>query len=795
MSVALPASWWDRWGLLCAGVFALSLFWDIATANQALAGLWLWLLPQLHRYWPRLRRSFLFWWGVAFCVYLGGQALRSELYLPHTAPYLFSELEKFAKYGFPAALPLALLLGKYRQWRVRLPVMLLVGFVANAWGHSWHQASLPWWQRLWQDPFTRLSWDYTAPNAGLWLLLLAIGLGCWWGLELSSQGQRRHGKWALPLLGLLLTALLLTKSRSAWLLALALLPVVGMYISFTKLRLRWSWGGLVLVLALVLLVAHTPVVQKRWAQESQAVKQLLTGQWRAVDSLSIGSRLHMWRTGGKLLQQRPLWGWGLGSSETMLARTGIKAAYPQVHLPHFHNSFIEIGVQLGGVGLLFILGYGVYLLRALYRNSWAGTLPSWLGYSLGLGLLSMALHALANDPLGSQYGPLLLCFAGGLAASHVGAQDAFALPKGQQLALFTSFSGAGGVERMLVNLAQGLVAQGYSVDIVAVKAKSPALAELPEQVRLLPLGRGHYLTSIVPLARYLRRNQPQALLAAKERAGRAALLARWLATWRGRLVLRIGTTPAAALQQAPCWRRWAWQWPMRLSYPYYHAIVAVSGGVADNLAAWSGLPRQRIEVLPNPVVTPRIYAQARQPAPHAWLEDKTVPVIMGSGRLTRQKGFDVLLAAWAKLPQPRPRLIILGEGQKRQALAQQARQAGMADQLLLPGYVNNPYAWLARADLFVLASRWEGSPNVLTEALALGVPVVATDCPSGPREILEGGRVAPLVPVDDIPGLATAISRVLHQLPAADVLQQAACAYTQENSARAYARVLAGSEG
>ena len=134
--------------------------------------------------------------------------------------------------------------------------------------------------------------------------------------------------------------------------------------------------------------------------------------------------------------------------------------------------------------------------------------------------------------------------------------------------------------------------------------------------------------------------------------------------------------------------------------------------------------------------------------------------------------------------------MVLGEGADRPALEALAGELGIGERLDLVGHQANPYAWLARASLFVLSSAWEGSPNALTEALALGVPAVATDCPSGPREILDGGRVAPLVPVADWEALARAMAATLEAPPPAETLREAVAEYTQEASARAYLRVL-----
>lgn len=367
------------------------------------------------------------------------------------------------------------------------------------------------------------------------------------------------------------------------------------------------------------------------------------------------------------------------------------------------------------------------------------------------------------------------------------AQSQQASPASRRLAVLISFSGEGGVERMILNLLDGLVARGIPVDLLAIRADSAHLEQLPSAVRLLDLGVRHSGLAILPLARYLRRERPAALLAAKDRAIRAAILARRLAGWEGRLIGRLGTNLSAALAGRSAPVRWLRTAPMRRLYPRVDRIIAVSEGVAGDTRRITRLPRSRIVVVRNPVVTPRLTQLASAPCPHRWLEATELPVVLGAGRLTEQKDFATLLRAFARLRAVLPaRLIILGEGRLRGALDVLAAKLGISEDVTLPGFVVNPYAWMSRASLFVLSSAWEGSPNVLTEALALGVPAVSTDCPSGPREILADGRYGALVAVGDAPGLAEAMRATLAApLPAA-TLREAVAAYSVEVATQGY---------
>lgn len=344
---------------------------------------------------------------------------------------------------------------------------------------------------------------------------------------------------------------------------------------------------------------------------------------------------------------------------------------------------------------------------------------------------------------------------------------------------------------MLVNLVRGMVDQGVSVDLVVVRTDSPHLTQLPAEVRLVRLRTTHTLLAAPELARYLRERRPAVLLTAKDRAGRAAVIARMLAGTDTRILMRLGTTLSTAMAERSRVERWVRYAPIRLLYPRIDRIIAVSQGVAEDTARVARMPRSRITVIRNPVITPELHAGAAAACPHPWLAPGAPPVVLAAGRLQRQKDFPTLIRALARVRAVSDcRLIILGEGASRSKLETLISECDLDGVVALPGFQSNPYAFLARADLFVLSSAWEGSPNVLTEAMALGIAVVATDCPSGPAEILDGGRYGPLVPVGDDRALAQAMLAMLAKPTPAPVLRAAVADYTQSRSAKRYLEVL-----
>lgn len=336
------------------------------------------------------------------------------------------------------------------------------------------------------------------------------------------------------------------------------------------------------------------------------------------------------------------------------------------------------------------------------------------------------------------------------------------LPLLPRLALFLPNLAGGGAERVTLNLARGLVELGAEVELVLVNATGELMRDVPAGVKVASLGRERTLTAVPALAAYLRSARPDGLLSAMNHANVAALWSAMLAGYRGRVMV------AEHVQLPPSskglWQR-AFNLAIRLTYPVAHRIIAVSHGVKESLRR-NGVRPERVEVIYNPVIGSELDSSPRH-RPSSLPVDQG-PVILGMGRLAPQKNFPLLLRAFAAVRSRRPaKLMILGEGPERAALEALAEELGVAEDVMLPGFVANPYDFLAHADLFVLSSDYEGLPTVLIEALALGAPVVSTDCPSGPHEILNGGEFGRLVPPRDAEALAEAIDASLDSPPVA----------------------------
>ena len=330
----------------------------------------------------------------------------------------------------------------------------------------------------------------------------------------------------------------------------------------------------------------------------------------------------------------------------------------------------------------------------------------------------------------------------------------------------------GGAERTAVVTANGLVGAGLTVDLVVpggdAGAAGPLAAEIGPGVGLVDLGARRTAAALPALAAYLRRRRPRVVVSYVTHANLVALAAARLARATPVVVVEVSTLQRIVAQSDLARDRLLLPLVRRL-YPSAAAVVANSQGVADDLAVACSRLAGRIEVLPLPVVQARLWRDAAAEAGNEWFAPGRPPVVVAVARLAPEKDLGILLAAVARLRAAGRdvRLLVVGEGPERSRLEAEAARLGLVPgvDVRFPGADPNPFRFMARAAVVALSSQVEGLPSVLVEALALGVPVVATDCPSGPREVLAGGRFGHLVPVGDPAALAAALEDVLDHPP------------------------------
>ncbi|MBN8998812.1 MAG: glycosyltransferase [Rhizobiales bacterium] len=333
-----------------------------------------------------------------------------------------------------------------------------------------------------------------------------------------------------------------------------------------------------------------------------------------------------------------------------------------------------------------------------------------------------------------------------------------------RLAFVLNNLSGGGAEHVAVMVANQLQQMGHELALILGRCEGPYVKDIAPAVRVETLGRRMAL-ALPALAGVLRRERFDAVFTILDQPSIGCLLLK-PGLRRTRVIVVECNNPLAsdAAARGAIWRliRSLRPW----LYPHADHIITKSEGIRAALLEHFNARPDRVTAISNPVDLARIEALAGEPPQHPWADDRSSPLFVAMGRLSPQKDFATLLDAFHRLRQTRAaRLLILGEGSERARLEAQLAALGLADSVAMPGFVANPYAILARADGFVMSSRWEGWPNALVESLACGVGAVSTDCESGPREILDGGRLGRLVPVGDAAALAQGMNELLDRPP------------------------------
>ena len=404
------------------------------------------------------------------------------------------------------------------------------------------------------------------------------------------------------------------------------------------------------------------------------------------------------------------------------------------------------------------------------------------------------------------------------------------VPKPSIALLMPNFGG-GGVQSTTLILARTLSERGYPVSLLLHSLNGPLAASVPKTIRQVALSRSSSVTArvsamvaapslirellkpvVLPwetpdslrfvrdLARYLRAEKPHTLFAATPYLNIEAILARRLSGQQARVVISERVPTPQWLNANDQWQRRYLRPLMNRLYLEADGIVAISNGVAAGLADAISLHHDRITTIYNPVVLPDIDERAAQPAEHPWFAPGAPPVILAVGRPGRVKDHITLLRAFALVRADHDvRLVVIGQNRASRKPARRrtefdalALKLNVAEHVASIDHTLNPFAFFARASMLAVSSRYEGFCNVLLEALACGCPVVSTDCPVGPREILEGGRYGKLAPVGDPVAMAQAIRQTLADPPKRAFLKARAQQFSFDDSIARYEAMLGG---
>ncbi|MGA4439877.1 glycosyltransferase [Psychrobacter pocilloporae] len=328
----------------------------------------------------------------------------------------------------------------------------------------------------------------------------------------------------------------------------------------------------------------------------------------------------------------------------------------------------------------------------------------------------------------------------------------------QKIALYIPSMNGGGAERVMLALANGLAEKDILVDLVLNKVDGAYIKDASAKVNIVSLDSSRAMRSILPLAKYLRKEKPDAILSAMNYVNIVTVMAHLASGSNTKVIVSEHNNLTESKKELSFIKGRILTSLMSWAYRKANGIVAVSNGVADALTNELKIDRNKITTIYNPIFSEDLIKRSQESILHPWINNAAFPLVLSVGRLTSQKDFRTLIHAFKQvLEKKNCNLIILGEGELRPELEKLIKSLGLDDNVQLLGFVDNPYAWMSHADLFVLSSIREGFGNVIVEAMACGTPIVSTDCPSGPHEILEGGKWGDLVPSGNSDLLAQSI--------------------------------------
>ena len=354
------------------------------------------------------------------------------------------------------------------------------------------------------------------------------------------------------------------------------------------------------------------------------------------------------------------------------------------------------------------------------------------------------------------------------------------------IALFCTSLSGGGAERVLLNLAEGFIASGHMVDLVLIHKEGEYLEQVPDGVNIIDLQAANNIHAMIKFWGYVHKSRPDVVVSTLLPASQAAIIVQKFLKKKHRLFVRVDNTLSREMEDVS-WRKYL---RVKWLYPLAQHFITVSNGVADDLESYLNIPRHKIHTIYNPMQIEAIQMQAKQAISHTWF-DAEVPLIITMGRLASQKNMELLIETVAAIRQQcEVRLMILGKGEQEDYLCSLVHRLQLDEVVEFLGFQPNPYAYLAQADLFVLPSLFEGFGNVIVEALACGVPVVSTDCPHGPAEILEQGKYGILVPPGDRNALGKAILEALDTQHDKERLKGRAQEFSMETILPNYYKVL-----
>ncbi|MCY4732133.1 glycosyltransferase [Natronomonas gomsonensis] len=355
------------------------------------------------------------------------------------------------------------------------------------------------------------------------------------------------------------------------------------------------------------------------------------------------------------------------------------------------------------------------------------------------------------------------------------------------ISLFIGRLNIGGAERVAVNLSKGLSNRNYDVEIILLKKEGELLDDIPSDVSITSLEVSRARLAFKPLIKYLFNNRPETIISFMTQANIITAVSNKLAGSPATTILTEHTTLSKKHSITTKRDRLLGKYTYRLS----DHIVGVSNGVANDVAQWSNISEDGIETIYNPTIPESFLNKNYNMPDHPWFRDNNTSVILSAGRHVPQKEYSTLIKSFSRLvTDHNVRLILLGDGRLTDDYKNLVKSLGIEDYVLMPGFIKDPYDYMSHADVFVVSSKLEGLSLVIIEALGTGTPVVSTDCPHGPREILDNGKYGKLVPIGDDKEMATEIVNVLNSSTDPEFLKSRASDFTIEAIVKKYVELI-----
>lgn len=360
-----------------------------------------------------------------------------------------------------------------------------------------------------------------------------------------------------------------------------------------------------------------------------------------------------------------------------------------------------------------------------------------------------------------------------------------------RIAFFLPSLAGGGGQKVTLDIIRGLLDEGFHVELVLSRAEGPLLNRVPERCSIIDLDSSRTATSFYKLIRYLREESPDFIISGLNHANILAIISASLARVPTKVIITIHGVITRKNEKKSLFKSRLLLSLMKLTFFKASAIIAVSKGVAKDLCRNLNLDKDKVFVIYNPVVDDKLIIKAQEGVEMLWFKEKESPVILSAGRLTDVKDYSTLIRAFAKVRESvNCRLVILGEGEEREQLQNLASGLGVQKHLWMPGFVDNPYKYMRKSDLFVLSSKREGLPTVLIEAMACGTPIIASKSPGGTTEVLENGKYGHLFEVGDVDGLAKLICIMLDGSASMKNMQEWSQKFSIENAIVEYKKLL-----